>query len=456
MYIRHSAELFYAAHILKVNRLDTLMIEIDRHLLQGKSDDTLHNVTIKYWSVHFENTDYFNLTQIYILILDAKVTNKLSQDDHVQWYESEKKIHQVRFKYNKLKMESFEHTTHKDISYDNNRINSNVDEQMKWQSTNLARDKQDNHQEDNVDISNNHDELKNLDQVLIRSSVFFCLGLLPPMRPFLITDRYMTAAITGIQTMEILKILEEILIDINESSDSGVFIEIFKRILIVLFIGQYSLRFSDLDQGHQSYESFLLWEILYTHPIGLDLECREPIAQEESDEDEQVSLQNMAEVAPPSENMDETGRMDLNSVLMRPPMQLNDVIIPYLFRVLYIPNTFAIIKQFYQQLGTCFHQRDMTLSSYLNIYRARKEFNLMKSIQHRCKKGKYIVRIIDKNGILHTDRATDYEKKTEVYRQKIIAYIELESVPLWQVINKVVHLLNDLRSKKKTHPILAT
>ncbi|CAF0889445.1 unnamed protein product [Rotaria sordida] len=353
MYIRHSAELFYAAHILKVNRLDTLMIEIDRHLLQGKSDDTLHNVTIKYWSVHFENTDYFNLTQIYILILDAKVTNKLSQDDHVQWYESEKKIHQVRFKYNKLKMESFEHTTHKDISYDNNRINSNVDEQMKWQSTNLARDKQDNHQEDNVDISNNHDELKNLDQVL-------------------------------------------------------------------------------------------------------NLECREPIAQEESDEDEQVSLQNMAEVAPPSENMGETGRMDLNSVLVRPPMQLNDVIIPYLFRVLYIPNTFAIIKQFYQQLGTCFHQRDMTPSSYLNIYRARKEFNLMKSIQHRCKKGKYIVRIIDKNGILHTDRATDYEKKTEVYRQKIIAYIELESVPLWQVINKVVHLLNDLRSKKKTHSVLVT
>ncbi|CAM4845545.1 unnamed protein product, partial [Rotaria magnacalcarata] len=62
-------------------------------------------------------------------------------------------------------------------------------------------------------------------------------SLIPPMRPFFITNRYATAAITGIQTMEILDILQEILIDINEPSDSGVFFDIGKRILTVLLIG---------------------------------------------------------------------------------------------------------------------------------------------------------------------------------------------------------------------------
>src|SRR5262245_26246946 len=36
MYIRQSAELFYAAYILTTNRFETLMIRIDPHLFKGK------------------------------------------------------------------------------------------------------------------------------------------------------------------------------------------------------------------------------------------------------------------------------------------------------------------------------------------------------------------------------------------------------------------------------------
>ena len=39
-------------------------------------------------------------------------------------------------------------------------------------------------------------------------------------------------------------------------------------------------------------------------------------------------------------------------------------------------------------------------------------------------------------------------KKAKAYRQKTGAYIELENYPLWPVFDKVVHLLNDLCSKK--------
>jgi hypothetical protein len=85
--------------------------------------------------------------------------------------------------------------------------------------------------------------------------------------------------------------------------------------------------------------------------------------------------------------------------------------------------------------------------SYLNTYRARKELKLIKSIQFRLKKANYILRVTDKSGIFHLGNTTDYQKKAEAYRQKTGAYIELESNPLWIVFDKVVHLLNDLRSK---------
>jgi hypothetical protein len=86
-------------------------------------------------------------------------------------------------------------------------------------------------------------------------------------------------------------------------------------------------------------------------------------------------------------------------------------------------------------------------SSFLDAHRARKELKLMKTIQFRLKKYKYILRVTDKSGIFHLAHATDYERKAEAYRQKTPAYIELENDPLSSVFDKVVCLLNDLRGK---------
>ncbi|CAF4970036.1 unnamed protein product, partial [Rotaria socialis] len=95
-----------------------------------------------------------------------------------------------------------------------------------------------------------------------------------------------------------------------------------------------------------------------------------------------------------------------------------NVITRYLIREHHIPLTATIIGKFSQQLETSLHQQYMIPLSYLNIYRIRKEFKLMKSIQHRLKKGNYILREIDKSGIFHIGNSVDYEKKAEAYRQK--------------------------------------
>jgi hypothetical protein len=119
----------------------------------------------------------------------------------------------------------------------------------------------------------------------------------------------------------------------------------------------------------------------------------------------------------------------------------------YLGRVHHMPSTLPIIKQFIPQIETCLHQRYKAPLTYRDIYRTRKELKLIKIIEWKLKKEKYILRVTDKSGIFHLGLATDYQRKAEAYRQKTCAYIELESNPLSSVFEKVVTLLNLLRSK---------
>jgi hypothetical protein len=73
-----------------------------------------------------------------------------------------------------------------------------------------------------------------------------------------------------------------------------------------------------------------------------------------------------------------------------------DTVASYLARVYHMPPTSTIIKQFPRALATCLYDRYMAPISYLNTYRARKELKLMKSIQFRVKKAKYILPVTDK------------------------------------------------------------
>jgi hypothetical protein len=126
-----------------------------------------------------------------------------------------------------------------------------------------------------------------------------------------------------------------------------------------------------------------------------------------------------------------------------------DIVTSYLVRVHNMPTSSTILKRFTQALAACLYDRFMGPISYLNTYRARKELKLIKSIQSGIKKEKYIIRVTDKSGIFHLGSKTDYEQKTEAYRHKNGAYIELESDQLWIIFDKVFHLLNNLRSKEQ-------
>ncbi len=73
----------------------------------------------------------------------------------------------------------------------------------------------------------------------------------------------------------------------------------------------------------------------------------------------------------------------------------------YVVCVYHMPKFSTIIKQFSQVLTTCLYDRSMTPISYLNTHRAREELKLVKPIQYRIKKEKYIIRITDKSDIFH-------------------------------------------------------
>lgn len=120
----------------------------------------------------------------------------------------------------------------------------------------------------------------------------------------------------------------------------------------------------------------------------------------------------------------------------------------HLIRVHHIPTTSTIIKQFSDSLLTYLQQSYKTPLFHLHIYRMRKELQLVKAIRYRLNKGNCILRTTDKSGIFHLGHVKDYEQKIQAYRERTQAYVEVNDNPLSLIFDKVVRLLNELRSKK--------
>ena len=114
-----------------------------------------------------------------------------------------------------------------------------------------------------------------------------------------------------------------------------------------------------------------------------------------------------------------------------------------------IPPKSLAIQQLSNRLQTIFYERYKTSLSYLDIYRIRRDQQLMLSIKRKLKDGKYILRVTDKSGVFHIGQKVDYDQKVEKYQQKTGAYIELSSDPLMDTFYKVVRLLNDLNTKNQ-------
>jgi hypothetical protein len=81
--------------------------------------------------------------------------------------------------------------------------------------------------------------------------------------------------------------------------------------------------------------------------------------------------------------------------------------------------------------------------------RARHELDLVKCIRRKLIKSKLVLRQTDKSLVFHIGQSSDYERKAAEYRTKTGAYMDLSSNLLKEILDKVTHLPNDLRSKKQ-------
>jgi hypothetical protein len=102
-----------------------------------------------------------------------------------------------------------------------------------------------------------------------------------------------------------------------------------------------------------------------------------------------------------------------------------DTVTAYLVHVYHMRNSSTIIKHFSEALAFCLYNQYMAPISYLNTYHARKELKLVKPIQYRITKEKYIIRVTDKSGIFHLGNKSDYKQKAEAYRHKTGVYTML-------------------------------
>lgn len=102
-----------------------------------------------------------------------------------------------------------------------------------------------------------------------------------------------------------------------------------------------------------------------------------------------------------------------------------NMIEPHLVKKHHIPHTSTVMKEISQQLKASLEERYIAPLSYLNIYRARREWTLMKSILRKLRKEQLILRVTDKSGTFHIGPDIDHEKKAMAYQERTKAYVEL-------------------------------
>lgn len=121
-------------------------------------------------------------------------------------------------------------------------------------------------------------------------------------------------------------------------------------------------------------------------------------------------------------------------------------IIDFLTRTPIMARSSLVFKQYDSYLHDCLTRRYTATLPFIDQIRAYQEFHMAKSIVRKLKKAKLILRATDKSGVLHIGRASDYQHKAAAYRLKTRAYEELSSNPIETVFNRVVRLLNQLKS----------
>jgi hypothetical protein len=91
-------------------------------------------------------------------------------------------------------------------------------------------------------------------------------------------------------------------------------------------------------------------------------------------------------------------------------------VVDFLTKTPTMKRSSLVFKEYSKHLHDCLTLRYTAPLPFIDQIRARREFNMAKSIRLKLKKAKLILRPTDKSGVLHIGRAIDYQDKAAIYR----------------------------------------
>ena len=113
-----------------------------------------------------------------------------------------------------------------------------------------------------------------------------------------------------------------------------------------------------------------------------------------------------------------------------------------------IPMNSIIFKQYSDCLLNHYKQRYSTPLSYKDHIQAQEQANIARSILKKIRQHKLILRETDKSNHFYVGSINEFKNKVQKYFNDTKAFIELSSNPFNEILDKVIQLLNHLRSKE--------
>ena len=113
-----------------------------------------------------------------------------------------------------------------------------------------------------------------------------------------------------------------------------------------------------------------------------------------------------------------------------------------------IPMTASIFKQYSKQLLNNIHNSYFTPIPYKDHIQANEQAKIVASIEKKIKQFNLIIRVTDKSNNFYIGSSTEFQKKEQKYFSDTNAYIQLHANPFKETLDRVIQLLNHLRSKK--------
>lgn len=114
----------------------------------------------------------------------------------------------------------------------------------------------------------------------------------------------------------------------------------------------------------------------------------------------------------------------------------------------HVPRTHPIFQAYSNQLLSYMQQSYFAPIPYKDQIQAKEQALIVASIRNRIKQEGLVIRLTDKSNNFYIGSAIEFETKAQNYFAETHAYLELHDNPYDAILNKVIQLLNNLRSKK--------